>query len=378
MASSYGGPSHVLASWQQLINREHDAAIITTHGPHETQVRPELSRIISFPRESPRFYYYSKALKDWLGDHIKDYDIVHIHSLFSYPSTLAARLARRRHIPYIIRPFGTLDRACIQNHYIRKRIYFDLIERKNIENAAFIHCTSEAEAQEVRRLVPGVCIKIIPPGLTPDEYNRKDESLPSNLRPIQDKKNILFLSRIHPGKGLELLLQAMAALREERKDFHLFLAGSGKKVYVDKMHALSRRLGLPDDVTFLGEVIGKEKMALYRNADMFILPSYHESFGVAVVEAMASGCPVLISNRVAIHDEIQRAGAGLIFSTELKSLVAALRKLLDDEALRVEMKAKARELVREKYDLRQSTKMLIQSYEQILEGQFRHSPMREI
>ena len=365
MATNYGGPSCALAAMLPAFKALGiQVNIATTHAASDAPLTLEpCQELMLFSRGFPELYFYSKDLSRWLDQHTGDYDLVHIHSLFSCPSAIAAYWARRHHKPYVIRPFGTLDKYCMRRHAFRKQMYFELLERNNLNRARFIHCTSSSEKQEIGRLRLKTECVVIPLGLM-----NKDSIPVRPERSAQHRgiKNILFLSRIDPKKGLELLLRAVKTLKNKRNDFRIFIAGSGVEAYVKRVESMAAQEGIESVISFVGEVRGEQKMDMLQTADVFVLPSYRENFGLAAAEAMQAGCPVVVSNTVAISKEIEEYEAGEIVELNPESIFRALDKLLDNTAARIRMGENGQRLVREQFDLTTNVGKIVSLYKKIL------------
>ncbi len=215
---------------------------------------------------------------------------------------------------------------------------------------------------------PGV---VVPLGvdLRPPEANRVSSSLSKDYPQLKGKKIVLFLSRLDPKKGLNLLIAALGELARSRKDFTFVVAGSGHRAYEAEVAWLVKKHGLWDRTIFLGLVLGEAKWSLLHEAHVFVLPSYQENFGLAVVEAMAAGVPVVISNRVNIFREVNQAGAGLVTDHDPAEIAAAVEQLLVDDDLRGQMGHCGALLVRERFNWEKATKDLLQVYEHMLKGE---------
>ncbi len=365
MAASYGGPSHALGKMQTALKqRGIVSSVAAIYDPKEGDLVMPAGDLHLFPKEGPPFYYYSRSLQFWLRGQISNYDLVHIHSMFSYPALIAGYYARNMRKPYILRPFGTLDRYCMGRHFLRKRVYFELCERRNLDRARVIHCTSLSEKEEIARFNLKPRSVVIPLGVdTVSEPFLKRTAKNTHV------KSILFLSRIDPKKGLELLIRAIAMLKETRQDFCLLVAGSGKSNYLAMLKKSVRDLNLENHIRFLGAVGGDKKDEALRIADIFVLPSYRENFGLAVAEAMAAGCPVVISDQVAIHREVADYGAGVITSLSPDDISRKLNNLLNNENARLVMGQRGQELVRDRFNLESNVQKLILLYEDILNNE---------
>jgi glycosyltransferase involved in cell wall biosynthesis len=320
-------------------------------------------------RRQTRFYTTSWALTRWLAGHVADYDLVHIHALFSYAAVLASVLARKHGVPYIIRPLGTLNRFGMEKRHPRlKRLSYGLIERRILAGAACVHYTSEAEQREAAALgAPGRPV-VIPHGVELEAFRPKAASgwIIRRAPHLAGRIIILFLSRIDPKKGLDLLLPAFARLRTQQPDIALVIAGDGEAEFVAKLKAEALRLGIDADLYWAGFLGGDEKLAALADADLFVLPSYSENFGLSVVEAMASRLPVVISNEVGIHHEVTGGQAGLVTSCQVPSLIAALASLVADAGLRERLGQAGRRLVESRFSAEVMTAAVLRMYHEIL------------
>jgi glycosyltransferase involved in cell wall biosynthesis len=341
-----GGPSRAVIDMVATLRLQGvDAAILTTndHGPG---LHPELVTghwqwhqgvpVLAFPRWSPpvaalREFAFSPALSLWLAGHLKDYDLLHIHALFSYPSTSAMAQARWAAVPYILRSIGQLSPWSLAQSPGRKRLMLRLIERRNLQRAALLHFTTQAERDEA------ACLGLVPPSLV----------LPLGVRgpdlPAQPADHLgpaapvhfLFLSRLHPKKQLENLLDALALLQRRRPQasWDLAIAGDGEPRYVAALQERARQLGLGERCRWLGFVAGEAKWRALETADWYVLPSAAENFGIAAVEALAAGTPVILSPEVAVAADVARAGAGLVSASDPEALALTLATALERPSL---------------------------------------------
>ncbi len=288
--------------------------------------------IFYFPRET-RFYSFSRPLSRWLAQHVHDYDLVHVHALFSYPSVVAARQARRQSVPYMIRPLGTLSAWGLKSRRpVLKRLSIAWIEKPLLRDAAAVQATSEMEVQEILRVCPEARVIEIP---NPVETPAGDVERPAPAPPF----TILFLSRLDRKKGLEQLLAAFDRCVKAGADLQLIVAGGGEPDYVDPTRERASKR-----IRFTGPVDAEQKRLLFSHAHLFVLPSHSENFGVAVVEAMAHGVPVLISPRVGIAGAVAEANAGAVTECDEETLAAAILKLSANPATLAEMSENARQL----------------------------------
>lgn len=317
-----------------------------------------------FPRQT-RFYTASWPLTTWLWRHVADYDLVHVHGVFSYSSLPATLCAQRAGAPYIVTPHGILRSWGMQKRRpLLKRLSFHLIERRILRHAALIHYTSEQERLEAEELGVRTLSAIIPLGIALSTFERLPPPGTFRRRYSQMGGRILLLSlsRLDPIKGLDLLLPAFAQVRQAQPDVALVLAGCGAPDYEAWLRARVRKLGLEADVVFTGFLEAEQKLAALADCDLFVLPSYSESFGMAVVEAMACGKPVVVSDQVAIHREIAEAEAGLVVPCQVEALVEAIARLAGDTKVRWRLGGSGRRLARECFSREAMTARLVQVY----------------
>lgn len=344
----YGGPSQMIRGLSAALARQNAIVdIITTNTNGDAgqppltvplnQPLPEGNYTIRYFRCWPwRRYKFAPGLCAWLWRNAHKYDIAHIHALFSPVSTSAATIARWRNLPYLLRPLGTLDPADLRKKRLFKQIYGNLWERPNLNGAAAIHFTSTQEADISERYGTNPMPLVIPLGVEiPQLPTRGQARQQWNID--ADVPILLYMSRLDRKKGIELLIESLALLRDQRVPFHLVLAGSNAQdPDYEKLvrHYATQQLG--HQVTIAGFVTGDQKLALLRDADLFVLPSYYENFGIAVAEAMAARTPVVISDQVHIWDAVQKAQAGWIAQCQTESLMKALKTALADPAARQE------------------------------------------
>jgi glycosyltransferase involved in cell wall biosynthesis len=350
VASVRGGPSHaVLAMVKALRAHGVEAEIATTNnnglGLLDVPLNERVDykgvpvrffRQVSSPVENSSFsvgsdkaFIFSPELARWLWHHAHDYDLLETHYLFSYASSCAGAIARWQKIPYIVRTIGQLSPWALAQSQLKKHLYSLLIERQNLNRAAAIHCTSDGEAEDVRQFGIQTQTFTLPLGVDlPLPQPDAKQKLHALYRIPPETPVLLFLSRIHPKKRPELLLEVLHQLSLQAQDCHLILAGSGDEQYLEKLTYLVDSLELTSRVTFTGFVTGEDKTLLLQGSDLFVLPSYAENFGVAVAEAMAAGLPVVISPGVQISPEIAASQAGLVIEGEVETLVEGILHLL--------------------------------------------------
>ncbi|MFM6354451.1 MAG: hormogonium polysaccharide biosynthesis glycosyltransferase HpsP [Planktothrix sp.] len=334
----YGGPSQMVRGLSTALAKLGiDVTILTTNAngdsgqapldvPLDQPVNENGYQVRYFPCSPFRRYKFSLDLLNWLKTHASEYDLAHIHALFSPVSSAAATVARSQKLPYILRPLGTLDPADLNKKKQLKKLYAALLERPNIAGASAIHFTSHEEARISERFGVKTNDLIIPLGVTLPELTKTPEAILSHLEIQPNVPIILFLSRIEPKKGLDILIPALEKVLATGLNFQFILAGSNPQdpEYETKIKQQIQSSALAEKTIISGFVTGEIKTALLTKADLFVLPSYYENFGIAVAEAMAVGTPVIISKGIYIWEDVETAEAGWVGNgtiDEISSLI---------------------------------------------------------
>ena len=284
----------------------------------------------------------SPKLKAALRAAARRADVIHTNSLWMMPSIYPRGAIEGTNCRLVVSPRGTLSEWSLNRARCRKKIIDWYGQGRSLRRADCIHVTSEAELQDVRRYGlrnPGA---VVPNGL----------SCPDLVRPVASQRTghrrLLFLSRIHPKKGVDDLLHAWVRLEDEFPDWELQIAGPEEHSYAEKMKSLATTLRL-SRVSFVGEVIGEAKSETFRAADLFVLPTHNENFGIAVAEALAHGVPVIVST-AAPWAGVEAEGCGWWFETSRSGLSGALRDALGRTSTELgDMGARGHEWVRREF-----------------------------
>jgi glycosyltransferase involved in cell wall biosynthesis len=291
-----------------------------------------------FPLQWGESFKYSKPLRTWLDANVNKFDVVHIHAVFNHACIAAARACRKHHVPYVVRPLGTLDPWSMKQKPLRKFLFWQLAGKRMLQAAAAVHYTAGAEQSAAEALLGLNHGRVIPLGVDTNLAARVNggERPSGKLAELDGHPYVLVLSRLHPKKGLDTFIDAFVSLLQKPnfKDWRLVLAGEGPAEHVRALKQKVSDSQADKLILFPGWLEGEEKDAFLRHASLLALPSYQENFGLCVMESLAAGVPVLVSPHVNLAAEILAAGAGWIAPVEKTYLEAALAEALGSEAER--------------------------------------------
>ena len=382
LSKSQGGPAVALPLLARALAKTGvEVTIVTTDDdgrgkrltvpPGEPVTTEDGVAVLYFPKQT-EFYRFSWGLTRWLWRHVREFDVVHIHALFTYTSTAAARIARWRGVPYVVRPLGVLNHWGMQNRRRRlKRWSTRLVELPILRGAARIHYTSRQERQEAVAAGAGdLPSVIIPLGIDTASYLDlpEPERFYARFPVAAGRRIVLFLSRIDAKKGLDLLLPAFAEVSRKHPASLLVVAGDGDPEYVAELRAEAGHIGLGTDrILWTGFIAGEEKKAALAAATIFVLPSYSENFGIAAAEALAAGVPGILTDQVAIATDAAETEAALVIRCDVHELTAAMDRLLTDEGTRALLRANAMRMAAERFSLAAAGQSLRRLYESVKE-----------
>ena len=373
LAERYGGPPRVAVQLGRATTRL--GAEVSYWGTGTETDRDTLASpggpVNVFPVSPPRSWYRSPALARALAAKVEEIDILHLHEIWGYPLRAAARLARRRSKPYVITPHGIFMHGW-RYRTLKKRLYLATLGRKMLRGASCLHATAPLEIDGFRRVGYRGPVTVVPNGVDPEEFARLPGLEPAEERwpELRGRRVVLFLSRLSPEKGLDQLIPAWADITRapSYSACVLVLAGPDDRRYARTVQAMIAREGVGRSTITAGMVRGREKLALYRRADVFVLPSYSENFGLVVAEALASGTPVVTTTGTPWR-ELAEIDAGRWIEPERNALAAALREMLDKPGAELrEMGRRGRELVLKKYTWDLAARKLVTVYDAILKG----------
>lgn len=377
ISPKYGGPTNIPGLLRGLIRQGVETTLVTTDNDPDGRLDVPLNVPVVRDGVSCIFHHvwpivsrfgFAPSLFLTLKRTIRDYDLVHIHWLYNFACVAAAREAVAAGIPFVVQPRASLDPHMRRKNDLVKRAYLATIGRPLLTRAAAIVFTAEDERAlaSYRRRRPEW---VIPNGLDLTGYDRLPPrgtfrtAFPTVAGPF-----LLFLGRLSHQKGLDLLLPAFERLSRARPELQLVLAGPDHEGYQQQVRTMAHQLGVANRVVFPGLIGGDLKLAAFVDADLFVLPSYAENFGGVIIEALACGLPVVISDQVNIHRELANAGAATVVTCSVDGVAAGIESALADTDGRRRIAVLGPTLVRERYGWDAIVPRLIAHYVDAIRG----------
>ena len=254
-------------------------------------------------------------------------DVVHLHGMWIPANVTIARMAARLGRPVVLSAHGMLDDWSMSIRPTKKAVFLALHGRRMLREAAAVHFCAEGESRQGSRRLPRDNGVVIPLLMDLSAFRE----LPADAT-AADRQRIAFLSRLHPVKGLEVLMEAVARLAPTHPRLELLVAGTGEPAYERSLHEHARRLDLGDRCRFLGFMGGVDKVRLLAEADLFVVPTLHENFGFVLLESLAAGTAVLTTREANTSPEILAADAGRVAERTPAAMAEAITALLADPA----------------------------------------------
>jgi len=354
----------------------HETELISLDDPDDPWVRDCPVKVHALgPVKSS--YGYSRKFVPWIAEHRKEYDAVIVSGLWQYSGFGAWRALRGTDTPYFVFPHGMLDpwfkRAYPLKH-LKKWLYWPWADYRLLRDARAVLFTSEEERRAARESFwlyrcNEVVVNYGIAGPGADAALQRSAVL-ARFPELEGRRVFLYLGRIHEKKGCDLLIRAFAKTAAADDSIRLVFAGPDQTGWADELRALGASLGIADRIVWTGMIAGDLKWGMLRLAEVFILPSHQENFGIAVAEALACGTPVLISNKVNIWREIEADGAGLVDDDDEPGTVRLLQRWLATPSdQKEEMRKIAQSSFQTRFEVTQAAASLIQT--------IRGSPVRE-
>lgn len=375
LAPSYGGPSTITPQLcRALAQRGHEVELFATHGgrsddaevPYGIPVESDGYSVTYFPLQWPRSYGTSWPMARTLRRRLPEFDVVHIHSIYCFHTMASATLCRRLGVPYAINAHGALNPYNWERKRWKKGPYEWGLERRNLNGASSIFFTSSHEQTGAERLRLRPPWRIVPHAV----------ALPSSWPVIKREERqtdhgplIVFIGRVAKVKRLDLLIDAFKIVAKMDGNVRLLIVGPEPGALGVELRSRLEDLGLADRATFAGPIYGDSKWRILARASLFVMPSDDESFGIAVVEAMASGIPVVVSDAVPLGGAISRAGAGLVTERTPPAIASAVLGLLGDPARAMAMGERAAALAATEYSWERVAPLMEEEFEAAVSGQ---------
>lgn len=368
ISAAAGGPSRAVFDLALAARaRGHEVTICAaTYGGQSVDYEDYVKAGVTvrlFATKGPPILQYSPSLAKYVKENVGFFDIVHLHSLYLYHDWIVYRHAGKHRIPYILRPHGTFDPVIRERKKIRKWVMNTLFQERVTTASAGIHYTS-ADEQRLSNCSKPISW-VVPLPIRPEEFDGQDWERNFGVRYGVKPDFILFLGRLAWKKGVDILLEAFSAFSQRFPDTDLVIAGpdDGEEA---KLRELCRKFDLESKVHFTGLLDGASRIAAYKLAKLFVLPSRGENFGRTIVEAMLVGTPVLMTECIGIWEQVAQADAAYIARPEAQSVLRGLVAIWEAYPLARERAARARKLVERQFGLEPVGEQLEHMYREAL------------
>lgn len=373
----YGGPSKSVIELNQAIGVTGiDVDIVTTNANGSDSIDVPLNcwieknnyRIQYFPYWGIKDYKITFSLTRWLWQNVRNYDLVHTNAIFSYAILPAYFACRKYNIPYIITPRGMLEPWALSYKAWKKKIYYNLFEKPALDRASAIQMLASSEAQRSQPLNLKSPQVIIPNGIHRQDFEPiEDPDLFYQKFPsTRNKQLIIFLGRIDPKKGLDLLAEAMGKVHHKFPQAHLIVAGSDNIDFLSQVKQYFTDAGCLDKVTFTGLLTGSLKYSALAAADVYVAPSYSEGFSMSVLEGMASGLPCIITTGCNFP-EAKQNGTAYVTDINSQAIAIALEKCLSQPEDAEIMGKRARDFIFSNYTWDQIALKMVKVYQEVIQ-----------
>lgn len=349
--TSAGGPSRsVPQTCIELAKLGVEIELIARPSKNPVNI-PEISNLKVYYKSIRELFKYGGTILT------KDVDLIHLQHVWDPYIHIMAFWAKRKNIPYIITPRGMLEPWILNRNPWKKKLGMLLYQKNDLKKAFAIHATCELEKNNIRRLGFLNPIKIIPNGV---DISKFPSSVPGKK---SNPKKILFLSRIHLKKGIEFLIEAWFQLDIKlRKKWVIEIIGNGDEDYIDFLKEKIKKLNLEKEILIKNPVFGKEKIKVFREASLFVLPTYSENFGIVVAEALASYTPVITTTGTP-WEELNTESCGWWIPVGVEPLKKTLEDALAKTEIEIlEMGKRGRKLIVNKYKIEQVGKQMMEFY----------------
>lgn len=289
-------------------------------------------------------------------------DVVHINGIWDPQNWLFQQVCIKYKVKVLLSPHGMLEPYILKRNSLKKKLALALYQKKAILAADYLHATALAELKQIRKLGFSSPARIIPNGI-----DIGDVISINKIGSSKTKINFLFLSRIHPKKGIEILIEAISCLTDS--NLKITIAGEGEDIYIEQLKDLCIKKEVNHIFDFVGGVYGEQKWKLYSEADFFVLPTYSENFGIVIIEALAAGVPV-ITTQGTPWEELVANNCGWWIELSVPKLRETIKEALAlSKKERMEMSESGKRLVKRKYQIQAVAQSTFEFYRNIMKGQ---------
>ncbi|MDJ0674833.1 MAG: glycosyltransferase [Calothrix sp. MO_167.B42] len=377
IGATYGGTSKIVTELIQGIGRPGVTVdLVTTDANGSENLDVPLN--VWIPEKCYRIQYFncwhwndfifSPSLVSWLANHVIDYELVHTHTIFAPLILFSQWICKFHHIPYIVTPHGMLESWALSYKAWKKQMYYALFENRTLKQSSTIQATASSEVDNIKSLGLNTPIVFIPNGIHCHEFENlpEPEIFYQNFPATRNKTLILFLGRIDPKKGLDLLAPAFAKVHEKFPETHLVIAGPDSIGFLPTVKNYFTQASCLDAVTFTGMLTGELKFAALTAASLYVAPSYSEGFSMSVLEGMASGLTCVITTGCNFP-EAAAAQAAHMVDIDADAIANALIQCLSNPQSAKAMGDRARDFICQNYTWEHAAEKLIQVYRAIID-----------
>lgn len=375
-ATEWGGPTYAIANYAdalRLAGVESEVFATTARGSSRMPVIPpgatEVRRInVTYFRAPHSFRsFIAPGLVAGLARRVREFDLVHVHLLWAFPGIVAARAAERAGVPYVVSPHGCLDPWSLEQWRWIKKAFFVAFEDRTLRRSALVHYTAEAE----RASAPDR-FRALPSAVVPNVVHAAEFATLGRPEVRARSRDVLILGRIHLMKGFDVLVPAMREVIAAEPRARLVIAGVDESGYQTEVERSIAAAGIGASVVFTGHLDSKARARVLEETAILVQPSHRENFGMSVAEGMASGLPVVVSDRVNICDDVAAADAGRVVPRDASALARQIVELLREPDRRLAMGEHGRALVASRYSATRVGQALREAYEQAVRNSGSH------
>ena len=378
LGNVYGGTSKIVLELAESIGKLGvNVDVVATNANGEKTLDVDLNQWIIQNHYRVRYFSYldfldykfTLSMSQWLFSNVSSYNLVHTHAIFSYPVLVAYWMCQLHKIPYLATPHGMLEPWALAYKIWKKKLYFNWLEKPALQKASAIQMLASTEAEGIKNLDLKPPLVIVPNGIHREDFASlpDPEIFDQQFPETRNKRLIIFLGRIDPKKGLDLLAPAFAQAYQKFPDTHLIIAGPDNTGFLPTAESYFIEAGCSHAVTFTGMLTGDIKYAALAAAKIYVAPSYSEGFSMSVLEGMAAGLPCVITTGCNFP-EAGEAEVATIVNIDVGSIAKAIIHLLEDDQQAKNMGYRARQFILDNYTWDKIALKMVSVYENIIQG----------